>query len=193
MIARLLVPTALFALAACDAEEGPRSLVSDAAAPGTYALAGDTLTVWKRVRQPDGIWRFESYSITPGGTVEYLKEPELVDVPENPELDRDLAEHRQGFALPQPEFEAIRTQAALLRPASLGPQVPVGGYGGEAVAAGCTLDPEQPRIAGINYLNGGNWGAFVLQPGCGSANAKAAAAVMTGIFDRLERAAQAKR
>ena len=191
MTMRLLALTALFALAACDPEEGPRSIVGDFAAPGTYALAGDTLTVWRRVPEPGGFSRFQSYSITPGGTVEYLDEPERVDVPANPETAADLSEHRESFALPPADFEAIRAQSALLRPASLGPNHPVGGYGGEAVAAGCALKQEQPRLAGINFLNGGNWGSFVLQPGCGSSAAKAAADAMARIFSRLEAAATA--
>jgi hypothetical protein len=189
MTPRFFALSALLALAACKAEEGPRSLVGDFAAPGTYALAGDTLTVWRRVPQAGGLSRFESFSITPGGTVERMDELERIDVPANPETTPDFAEHRESFTLPRPEFEAIRTQAALLRPASLGSSLPVGGYGGEVAAAGCTLDPAQPRAAGINFLNGGNWGAFVSQPGCDSASAKAAAEAMGAIFIRLERAA----
>jgi hypothetical protein len=157
--------------------------------PGTYALAGDTITVWKRVQRPDGAWRFHAYSITPGGTVESLEELERVDAPAVSEEGLDFSEQRKGFALPQSEFEAIRTKAALLRPASLGPNDPVGGYGGEAYARGCAPDHAQPRAAGINFLNNANWGTFVLQPGCASASGRAAEAVMTDIFARLERAA----
>jgi hypothetical protein len=185
---------ALLALGACKAkEEGPRSLVGDFAAPGAYALAGDTLTVWRRVPQPGGLSRFESFSISPGGTVERLSEPERVDAPANPEAGTDFAEHREHFELPQSEFEALRDQAALLRPDSLGPGLPVGGYGGEVVAAGCVLDAEQPRSAGINFMNGRSWGGFVSQPGCDSDSAKSAEDVMNGIFARLERAAQTAR
>lgn len=189
MTKRSLVIMATLALCGCNEEAQRKSLVGDFAAPGTYALAGDTITVWKRLRQPDGAWRFQSYSITPGGTVEYLEELERVGAPENPEEVQDFAEKRHGFVLPQAEFEAIRSQAALLRPASLGPDDPVGGYGGEAYAAGCAYDNVQPRIAGINYLNNANWGAFVLQPGCPSAAARSATAAMTQLFDRLDRAA----
>src|SRR5262245_52688611 len=117
MSLRVLALSISFTLVACGRhDEAPRSLVGDFAAPGTYALAGDTLTVWKRVRLPDGAWRFQSYSITPGGTVDYLDEPERVEAPENPEDAQDLAEHREGFTLQHGEFEAIRSQAALLRP-----------------------------------------------------------------------------
>ena len=77
-----------------------------------------------------------------------------------------------------------------MRPRSLGPDDPVGGYGGEAVAAGCSLDAKQPRLAGINFLNGINWGTFVVRRGCTSENAKAATALITDLFDRLERAAR---
>jgi hypothetical protein len=183
--AALLVPL----LAGCG-HESAKSLVGDFAAPGTYALAGDTITVWKRIRQPDGAWRFYSYSITPGATVEYLEELERVGAPDNPEEAEDFSELRKGFALPPSEFEAIRTKAALLRPASLGPEDPVGGYGGEAAPAGCTLDKARPRLAGINFLNNANWGAFVLQQGCDGEAAGAATAAMSEILDRLDRAAR---
>src|SRR5438552_4004849 len=81
MSVRLLVLTATLPLCGCG-HKGARSLVGDFTAPGTYALAGDTITVWKRIRQPDGAWRFHSYSITPGATVEYLEEVERVGAPE---------------------------------------------------------------------------------------------------------------
>jgi hypothetical protein len=191
-VARILALSAFVALAGCNGQqdEGPRSLVGDFAAPGVYALAGDTLTVWRRVPHPGGLSRFESFSITPGGAVERLSEPELVDAPANPEAGTDFAEHRETFDLPQSEFEALRAQAALLRPASLGPDLPVGGYGGEVVAAGCALDEKQPRAAGINFMNGRNWGGFISQPGCDTASAKAAEAALRDIFARLDRAAQ---
>jgi hypothetical protein len=183
--AALLVPL----LGGCG-PKGERSLVGDFAAPGAYALAGDTITVWRRIRQPDGAWRFYSYSITPGATVEYLEELERVGAPENTEEAEDFSELRKGFALPRSEFEVIRAKAALLRPASLGPRDPVGGYGGEATPAGCTLDAARPRLAGINFLNNANWGAFVLQQGCDGQAAGAAAAAMSDILDRLDRAAR---
>lgn len=188
MIARILAPIAVLAL--CGCEQAPRSLVGDFPAPGIYALAGDTITVWKRIRQPDGAWRFHSYSVTPGGTVEYLEELERLGAPDDPEEAQDFAEQRQGFALPPGEFEAVRSQAALLRPASLGPDDPVGGYGGEAYPPGCPFDKTRPRVAGVNFLNDANWGAFVLQAGCQSEGAKPAAAAMTQLFDRLDRAAR---
>lgn len=193
MIARALIPLLALPLAlalhACSEPPEPkRSLVGDFAAPGAYALAGDTLTVWKRVQQPDGAWRFHSYAITSGGAVEYLEELERVGAPDNPETAQDFREHRRGFTLPQDEFEALRAQAALLRPAALGPDDPVGGYGGEVLPRGCAPDAAQPRIAGINFLNRANWGGFVLQPGCDTVDAAAAAAAMRDIFDRLERA-----
>lgn len=190
MTARRLAFLALLALCGCQKEAGRKSLVGDFAAPGAYALAGDTITVWKRLQQPDGAWRFQSYSITPGGTVEVLEELERLGAPENPEEAQDFAEKRRGFALPPAEFEAIRAEAALLRPAALGPDDAVRGYAGEAFAAGCALDPARPRIAGVNFLNGASWGSFTLQPGCSGEGAKAAAAAVTRIFDRLERAAR---
>jgi hypothetical protein len=181
----------LLTLGGCG-DKGARSLVGDFAAPGTYALAGDTITVWKRIRQPDGAWRFHSYSITPGATVEYLEEPERVGAPENAfangEERETFSELRKGFALPQAEFEAIRARAALLRPASLGPDDAIGGYGGEAPPAGCTLDKAHQRLAGVNFLNSANWGAFILQEGCSGQAASAATAAVTEIFDRLDRA-----
>lgn len=188
---RLRFPVLAIALvlSGCGEPSTSRSLVGDFAAPGTYALAGDTLTVWRRVQQPDGAWRFQSWSITPGGTVEYLEELERIGAPDNPDDVLDFAEQRQGFALSRADFEAIRSQTALLRPASLGPGDPVGGYGGEAFPGGCTPDKAQPRIAGINFLNKANWGAFILPSNCASEDAKAATAVMTGLFDRLARAA----
>lgn len=189
----IAVVLTLLALSGCG-HKGARSLVGDFAAPGTYALAGDTITVWKRVRQPDGAWRFHSYSITPGATVEYLEEVERVGAPEtvptNGEEAEDFSELRKGFALPQSEFEAIRAKAALLRPASLGPSDPVGGYGGEAPPAGCTLDKTHPRLAGVNFLNSANWGAFILQEGCSGEAASAATAAVTELFDRLDRASR---
>lgn len=184
-----LILVATLALSACGKPATTRSLVGDFAAPGAYALAGDTITVWKRVQQPDGTWRFHSWSITPGGTVEYLEELERIGAPDNPEEALDFAEQRQGFPLPRAEFEAIRSQAALLRPTALGPDDPVRGYGGEAYPLGCPTDKAQPRVAGINFLNKTNWGSFVLQAGCASEDAKAATVVMTDLFDRLERAA----
>ena len=187
MTSRPLVLIAAFALFGCEAPpEGPRSLVDNRTAPPTWALAGDTITLWRRIALPNGAARFQSYSITPGGTVEYLDEFERGDAAET---IGDTSEKRQGFALPQAEFEAIRSQVALLRPLSLGPDSPVGGYGGEAFAMGCSHDPAPPRAAGVNFLNGGNWGAFVLQPECQSESARAAAAIVAQAFDRLERAA----
>jgi hypothetical protein len=198
MTTRLLPLIAVLALCGCGQPAKRQSLLGDFAAPGTYALAGDTITVWQRVRQPDGAWRFHSYSITPSGTIEYLDELERADAPEAAEDSHEAAERRRSFVLPQPEFEALRSQVALLRPAALGPDDPVRGYAGEAYPAGCTPAPAKtpapPRLAGINFLNAGSWGAFVLQPGCDSNKAKAAAAVMTDLFGRLERAAdQARR
>ena len=190
MSPRLLALLAAAALCGCEQAPAPtRSLVGEFAAPGAYALAGDTITVWQRVQEPSGAWRFRSYSITPGGTVESLDELEPLGAPENTEERLDFAERRQGFTLPQGEFEAIRLQAALLRPGALGPVDPVGGYGGEAYPGGCAPDKAQPRVGGINFLNKINWGAFILQPGCASQDGKAAAAVMTQIVGRLERAA----
>jgi hypothetical protein len=189
--AALLISTAALALAGCKREKLPQSLVGDFPVPGTYALAGDTITVWKRVRRPDGAWRFHSFSITPGGTVEYLEEPERVEAPTEQEDAADLIEKRKGFVLPTGEFEAIRSGAAQLRPAALGPHDPIGGYAGEVVPKGCSLDTSQPRLAGINFLNRGNWGSFALQSGCQSQQARAASEVMNGIFDRLERAESA--
>ncbi|MBW8753659.1 MAG: hypothetical protein JF595_05840 [Sphingomonadales bacterium] len=187
---RILILTAALALTGCGKHPATKSLVGDFAAPGVYAIAGDTITVWKRVRQPDGAWRFHSYSITPGGTVEYLETPETADTPGDlEETPADLAERRKSFALPQSEFEAIRGRVALLRPASLGPTDPVGGYGGETTPAGCTLDRAQRRIAGVNFLNRVNWGGFVLQSGCTARNAAQATAVVAELFDRLDRAA----
>jgi hypothetical protein len=193
MIATRSAPLlALLALAGCGRHSGPQSLLGDFAAPGTYVLAGDTITVWKRLRQPNGAWRFHSYSITPGGTVEALEQVEQSDLPQNASQDGeesvDTAELRKGFALPQSEFEAIRARAALLRPASLGPTDAVGGYGGEVPPAGCTLDKGRQRLAGINFLNSANWGTFVLQDGCDGEAAGAATAALDEIFDRLDRA-----
>ncbi len=186
----LIALTAALALAGCgDKPPVIKSLVGDFAAPGTYALVGDTFTVWKRAQQPGGAWRFYSYSITSGGTVETLEELERIGAPENSEETPDFRELRRSFALPQSEFEAIRKQAALLRPRALGPEDTVRGYAGEAYPIGCSFDPAQPRIAGINFLNGASWGAFVLQAGCTGEGAHAATAAMTQIFDRLERAA----
>lgn len=185
----VLALVAPLALTACGEQPVQKqSLVGDFAAPGDYAIAGDTLTVWKRVQQPGGAWRFHSWSITPGGSIEYLEELERVGAPENPEEAQDFSEQRRSFTLPQAEFEALRGQAALLRPHALGPEDPVGGYAGEVYPAGCSFDPAQPRLAGINYLNGKSWGNFALQAGCASDKAREATAVMTQIFDRLDRA-----
>ena len=197
MIGRLLAPALLctlaLALGGCGEAEKPRSLLGDFAAPGAYALARDTITVWRRVRQPDGSWRFHSWSITSGGTVEYLDELERVDAPETSEDTHPAGERRASFGLAQDEFEAIRAQAALVRPAAMGPDDPVRGYAGEASPAGCTPTPGQPRLAGINFLNDGGWGAFVLQPDCRSDSARAAAALMDQIFARLDRATAQQR
>lgn len=194
MTARPLPLIAALALFGCEAPpEGPMSLVGDHAAPPTWALAGDTITVWRRIALPGGASRFQSYSITPGGTVEYLDEYERGDTMMDAETAGDTAEKRQGFTLPQAEFEAIRSQVALLRPRALGPSNPVGGYGGEAYASGCSHDPIQLRMAGVNFLNDANWGAFVLQPNCRSQSARAATAILAQAFDRLERAAQASK
>lgn len=191
MSPRFLALSAALALCGCKQQPPPtRSLVGEAEAPGIYALAGDTITVWQRVRQPDGMWRFHSWSITPGGTVEYLDTPERADTPSDlEETAADLAERRQSFALPQSEFEAIRSQAALLRPLTLGPDDPVRGYAGEAYPRGCTPDKAQPSLAGVNFLNKTNWGSFNLSPGCAGEGAKAASAVMTQIVERLAKAA----
>jgi hypothetical protein len=191
MSLRLLALSVALALCGCKQQPPPtRSLVGEAAAPGVYALAGDTITVWQRIRQPDGMSRFHSWSITPGGTVEYLDTPERTDTPTDlEETPADLAERRGSFALPQAEFEAIRSQAALLRPATLGPEDPVGGYGGEAYPRGCAPDKAEQRIAGINFLNKTNWGVFIQPAGCASEGARATTAVMAQIFDRLAKAA----
>jgi hypothetical protein len=181
---------ALMALPGCHKQKGPQSLVGDFAAPGIYALAGDTITVWKRVQQPSGAWRFYSYSITPGGMVEALEVLERLDAPQNTEEPQDFSELRKGFALPRNEFAAIRAKAALLRPGSLGPADAVGGYGGETPPAGCTLDKARQRLAGVNFLNNANWGAFILPEGCTGETAEAATAVVSEIFDRLERASR---
>src|ERR1700741_400346 len=103
MRTRFLILSVALALCGCERQPPPtRSLVDEAPAPGIYALAGDTITVWERVRQPDGMWRFHSWSITPGGTVEYLDTPERTDEPGDlEETAADLAERRQSFALPQ--------------------------------------------------------------------------------------------
>ena len=190
MSPRFLALSAALALCGCKQQEPPaRSLVGDAPAPGIYTLAGDTITVWQRVRLPDGMWRFHSWSITPGGTVEYLDTPERTDEPGDlEESAADLVERRQSFVLPQNEFEALRKQAALLRPLALGPDDPVRGYAGEAYPRGCIPTKAQPSLAGINFLNKANWGAFVLPPGCGSEEAKAASSVTAQIADRLAKA-----
>lgn len=194
---RTVALLALFALAGChEARKGPRSLVGNGVAPGTYALAGDTITVWRHVRLADGASRFQAYSITPGGQVDYVDEPEQGAAPEdagNADEVPDRAEQRQGFILPQGEFETIRGRAALLRPATLGPDDPVGGYGGEVRPAGCSPDPSLPRTTGINFLNSANWGVFVLQTDCPGKKARAAEEVMTDLFDRLDRTAQGNR
>jgi len=190
-IASLFALLATAALSACHQPKPPSSLVGDFPVPGIYALAGDTITVWKRTQQPDGAWKFQAYSITPGGTVEALEEMERVGAPAASEDAIDFSEQRKAFALPQSEFEAIRAKAALLRPGSLGPKDPIGGYGGEAYARGCSQDKGQPRIAGVNFLNNANWGVFILQPGCGSASGREAEAAMADIFDKLDRAAGA--
>jgi hypothetical protein len=180
----------LLTLASCgQGKPLQTSLVGDFPVPGTYALAGDTITFWKRVPEPDGTALFYSWSVTPGGTVDYLAIREQTNMPDMSEDGEDFSEHRKGFALPQSEFEAIRGKAAQLRPGSLGPDDPVGGYGGEVVPKGCRLDPAQPRIVGINFLNHENWGTFTLQQGCHGASAEAASALVAEIFDRLRRAA----
>ncbi len=188
----LLILATILALTGCQrSAPPPRSLVGDFPVPAAYALAGDNITVWKHVRQADGAWRFHSYSITSGGAVEYLETRDTGDAADDVEQTAaDLAERRKSFLLPQGEFEEIRGRAALLRPATLGPRDPVGGYGGEALPAGCSHGAVQSRMAGVNFLNGVNWGTFTLPAGCDSANARAAAAVMTDLFDRLDRAAQ---
>lgn len=184
----ILALAATLALAACDERPAPKqSLVGDFAAPGAYAIAGDTLTVWQRVQQPGGAWRFHSWSITPGGAIEYLEELERLGAPENPEEAQDFSEQRRSFTLPQAEFEALRAQAALLRPHALGPEDPVGGYAGEVYPAGCAFDPAQPRVAGINFLNSRSLGSFALQAGCATDKAREATAVMTQILERLNR------
>lgn len=181
---------ALLTLAGCSkGKPPPTSLVGDFPVPGTYALAGDTITLWKRVPEPNGTAVFTSYSISPGGTVDYLATREQTNMPDISEDGEDFSEHRKGFALPQSEFETIRAKLAQLRPGSLGPVDPVGGYGGEVVPSGCRLDPAQPRIIGINFLNHANWGTFTLQPGCQGASASAASALLSDIFVRLDRAA----
>jgi hypothetical protein len=187
---RIALLAALLTLAGCGkGKPPPMSLVGDFPVPGTYALAGDTIIIWKRIPQPNGTALFSSFSITPGGEVYTLAEREQTTIPDISEDGEDFSEHRKGFTLPQSEFEAIRTKLALLRPRSLGPVDPVGGYGGEVVPAGCTLDPAQPRIAGINFLNHANWGTFTLQAACQGANATAASGLLSDIFGRLDRAA----
>lgn len=191
MSPRFLALSAVLALCSCKQPIPPtRSLVGNAAAPGIYAIAGDTITVWERIRQPDGMARFHSWSITPGGTVEFLDTPERTDEPADlEESAADLAERRRGFALPQSEFEALRKQAALLRPTALGPDDPVRGYAGEAYPSGCTHDKAKPGLAGINFLNKANWGSFVLPQDCATPDGKAASGVMTQIVGRLNAAA----
>ncbi|MBV1690492.1 hypothetical protein KRR38_23120 [Novosphingobium sp. G106] len=188
MSPRFLALSVALALCGCKQPIPPtRSLVGDAAAPGIYALAGDTITVWQRVRLADGMWRFHSWSITPGGTVEYLDTPERADEPTE-ESAADLAERRQSFALPQSEFEALRKQAALLRPMALGPDDPVRGYAGEAYPRGCMPDKAKPSLAGINFLNKSNWGSFLLPTNCASREGTEASGLMTEIVSRLNAA-----
>lgn len=188
---RLLAPALTLALLGCQERPPTPSLVGDFGAPGIYALAGDTITVWRRAAHPDGSSRFQSYSISPAGTVEYLDEPERTGATVDPEAVVDTAEHRLSFVLPPADFAAIRAEAALLRPQSLGPADPVGGYGGEARPRGCEADAVQPRVAGIKFINAASWGDFVLQAGCASEQGREATAVMTRLFDRLARNASA--
>ncbi len=187
------VLAAVAGLAACGREEATRSLVGDFAAPGTHALAGDTITVWRSRHRPDGTWLFESWSITPGATVAYRREVERLDpalaLPAEALSASDPPD--RTFALPPAEFEWVRYRAALLRPQALGPEDAVQGYAGEAVPAGCALAPEAPRLGGVNFLNAASWGAFVLQPGCTGAGADAAGATFADLLARLERAAHA--
>jgi hypothetical protein len=186
---RIAFLVGLSTLAGCgQGKPAQLSLVGDFPVPGTYALAGDTITFWKRVPEPDGTALFYSYSISPGGTVDYLAMREQTNMPDISEEGEDFSEHRKGFALPQSEFETIRGKAAQLRPGSLGPDDPVGGYGGEVVPKGCRLDPAQARIVGINFVNHANWGTFTLQQGCHGTSANAANALVGEIFDRLQRA-----
>lgn len=193
MLSRLLPLILLLSLLGCDKPRpDPRSLVSNRPAPKAYALAGDTITVWRRIKQADGTWRFHSYSITPGGTVEYLDELERIEAFESTEDSQPVvAERRHGFVLSPQAFTAIRAQAALLRPAALGPEDPVRGYGGEAYPLGCAADKTKPAIAGINFLNSGGWGAFVMPTDCTSDNGRAASAALDQIVDQLEQAARA--
>jgi hypothetical protein len=183
MTFRTIFALTLLTLGACQEKPATKSLVGDFPAPGVYALAGDTLTVWRRVQQPNGAWRLTAYSITPGGAVESVEELERLGAPDNPEEAQDFGEKRREFVLPQPAFETIRGQAALLRPQELGPADPVGGFGGEAQPAGCASDPAQMRLAGITFLNKANWGSFVLPAGCDGA----AAVAMGRILETLER------
>jgi hypothetical protein len=208
MISRALLVTITVALGACgQAVPQARSLVGDHPVPGNYALAGDTITLWKRRAQPGGGTRLHAYSITPGGLVQFLDEAERSDAPLDPEgaqdagqgaadgAPRSAAERRLAFTLPAAELEAIRTQAALLRPAAMGPEDPVGGYAGEVRPRGCAADrdPRGPRplTAGINFLNGANWGAFVLLPDCTSPAGRAADRALSAMFDHLENAMRA--
>lgn len=192
-----MMPRARFLLALVPAlvggckQPGPPSIVGDFAAPGIYALAGDTITVWRRDDQEGRTTRLRAYSITPSGTVEGLEEMERTEVSagEPEEAEALPGERRRSFALPPQEFAAIRAQAALLRPQSLGPEDPVGGYGGQAAPTGCSFVPGQSGSAGVNYLNGMNWGAFVLQPACRGASADAARATLADMFLRLDHAA----
>jgi hypothetical protein len=176
-------------LAACE-EKRPTSLVGEFAVPGAYALAGDTITVWRRDSRPGGGSRLLAYSITPGGSVEAVDEAERLGSAGGPveEAQAGGPEQRRSFILPPQDFEAIRAAAARLRPAAMGPEDPVGGYVGQVSPRGCRQVDGQPGTAGINFLNAASWGTFVLQPGCSGEPAAAATVAMADIFARLDRA-----
>jgi hypothetical protein len=194
MIARAALLSTVFALCACGQPAPARkSLIGDHPAPKNYALAGDTITLWQRRQQPNGGSRLHAYAIAPGGAVEHLDEVERGDAPTNPEDAPAAAETRLAFTLSPAALEKIRFDAARLRPTAMGPGDPVGGYAGEARPLGCPADASQPRAAGVNFLNGANWGAFVLDPACTSDAGRDAADTVTRLFDQLEAEAQRAR
>ena len=153
-----------------------------------HAVARDTIVVWRRIAQPDGMMRLSSYTIEPAGGVQTAEETERGEAHADSDTAQPLPGERRGrFQLSAADLATLRAKAALLRPHELHPEVATGGYAGEVHPMGCTRVAAESPVAGVNFLNDSAWGVFVLQPSCKGAGADAARRVLAEMLDILEK------
>lgn len=155
-----------------------------------HAVARDTIVVWRRSVQPDGMMRLSSYTVEPAGGVQTAEEAERGETHADSETAPPLPGERRGrFQLSAADLAKLRAKAALLRPHELHPEVATGGYAGEVYPIGCTRRAAESPVAGVNFLNDSAWGVFILQPSCKGPGADAARRVLAEMLEILEKSA----